>query len=461
MKSNKKDRGQQSFLMNGLAEMLDPRQPLKKLAEKIPWERFEEGFSGLYSNTGRPAKPVRLMVGLLLLKQIENLSDEAVVERWAQNPYYQYFCGMEQFQWTLPCDPTDLIYFRKRIGESGAELIMAVSASMHGDRLEEDEVVVDTTVQEKNITFPTDTKLYRKIIERCWKLADDNDVKLRRRYRKEVKRCLTAQRFRRRPNQKKVASKAQRKLKTLAGRLIRELKRKLPKEITQAEKENLALYQKVLAQKKPDKNKVYSLHEPDVYCVSKGKEHKKYEFGCKSSIAMTKTHGVIVAAQAHRENAYDGHTLPEVLEKAEAVMECGVKKAIVDRGYRGRQWIGETEVLIPEKPKTNQSRWMKTKMRKRFRRRAAIEPLIGHLKSDFGLRRTYLKGQVGDQINLLLSCAAWNIRKFMRELLFWLQYIQDSLRLHISTLLKTRQTSGSTLNASSGREHTFNCALFD
>jgi len=435
MKAKKKESGQQSFLMNGLSEMLDPRQSLRKLADQIPWERFEEAFSEHYSEIGRPAKPVRLMVGLLLLKQIENLSDEVLVERWVRDPYYQYFCGMEQFQWKSPCDPTDLIYFRKRIGERGAELIMSVTASMHQDRLQEDEVVVDTTVQEKNITYPTDTKLYRKIIERCWQLADGNGVKLRRRYSKEVKKCLTAQRFGRRPNHRKKATKAQRKLKTLAGRLIRELKRKLPEDVVEEQKQNFGLYQRVLAQKKTDKNKIYSLHEPEAYCVAKGKEHKKYEFGCKVSIAMTKTHGIIVAAQAHPENVYDGHTLPEVLDQAEVVMEHPIKKAIVDRGYRGRKWIDDTEVLIPGKPKADQSRWMKTKMRERFRRRAAIEPLIGHLKSDFRLRRCFLKGQPGDKMNRLLSCAAWNLRKFMRELLFSLRLVQELAYRHLSGVL--------------------------
>ncbi len=183
MKSRKKDLSR-SFLFPTLEEQCDPRHPLKKLGERIPWQDFEEAFAGYYSEEGRPAKPVRLMVGLLLLKQMFNQSDEAVVERWVENPYWQQFCGMSEFQWELPCDPTDLVYFRNRIGEEGVTLILAISAQMHGKKCREAEIVVDSTVQEKNITHPVDTKQYRKIISACWKLADDHGVRIWRRYRK-------------------------------------------------------------------------------------------------------------------------------------------------------------------------------------------------------------------------------------------------------------------------------------
>ena len=112
MKSKERAAAQFSFLMATLADQCDPRQKLVRLSKAIPWETFEEAFTEHYSDLGRPAKPIRLMVGLLLLKQLENLSDEPVVERWVQNPYYQLFCGMAQFQWDLPCDPSDLVYLR-------------------------------------------------------------------------------------------------------------------------------------------------------------------------------------------------------------------------------------------------------------------------------------------------------------------------------------------------------------
>jgi IS5 family transposase len=351
---------------------------------------------------------------LLLLKQMFNQGDETVVAGWVQNPYWQYFCGMSEFQWQVPCDPSDLVYFRTRIGAAGVQRILKVTARLHGDKAQEAEVVVDTTVQEKNITYPTDTKLAHKIIRRCWQLADRNGVKLRRRYRKAVRQCVMAQRWRKAPKKRKAAHRALRKLKVMAGRLIRELERKLPETVHTEQRENFALYRRVLRQQLGDRNKIYSLHEPQVYCLSKGKEHKKYEFGSKASVVMTKTHGVIVGAVAHAENLYDGDALQPALEQTRAITEQPPAKAIVDRGYRGRKEVAGTEVLLPGKPKPGQSKRESAKMRARFRRRAAIEPVISHLKHQYRLVRCFLKGFVGDQVNLLLAAAAWNLQKWLR-----------------------------------------------
>lgn len=414
-----------SFLMPTLGEQLDPRQPLKQLADTLPWSELEQAFGKYYSDAGRPAKPVRLMVGLLLLKQMFNQGDETVVAAWVQNPYWQYFCGMSEFQWQVPCDPSDLVYFRQRIGEGGVQRILRVTARLHGDKAQESEVVVDTTVQEKNITHPTDTKLAHKIIRRCWKLADRNGVKLRRRYRKAVRHCVLAQRWRNDPRKRKTAHRALRKLKVMAGRLIRELERKLPERVHAEQRENFALYRRVLRQQRGDRNKIYSLHEPQVYCLSKGKEHKKYEFGSKASVVMTKTHGVIVGAVAHEENLYDGDALRPALEQTRAITDQPPAKAIVDRGYRGRKAVDGTEVLLPGKPKPGQTKRESAKIRARFRRRAAIEPVISHLKHQYRLMRCFLKGFVGDQLNLLLAAAAWNLKKWLRRVaLFWLQLIR-------------------------------------
>jgi IS5 family transposase len=164
-------------------------------------------------------------------------------------------------------------------------------------------VVADSTVQEKNVTYPVDTKQYRKIIRRCWKLVDNSGVGLRRRYRKEVRACIMAQRLRKDPRRRKAARRGHRRLPTIGGTLIRELERKLPAAIREEQRENFALYRRVLAQKPQDTAKIYSLHEPHIYCVAKGKEHKKYEFGTKASIAMTKTHGIIVAASPMRRTS--------------------------------------------------------------------------------------------------------------------------------------------------------------
>jgi len=223
MKGSSPDRNQKSFLYQGLPEMLNPEEPLYQLAEKIPWVEIEKGFAKYYIAYGRPSKPVRLMVSLLILKQIYNLGDETVVERWVQNPYWQYFSGEKEFQWEFPVEPSDLVHFRKRIGEEGVKTILEISIALHGKSAMEREVVVDSTVQEKNITYPTDVKLHKK---------------------------------------KSYASV--RKLKTIAGRLVRELERELSEEQKQKYEEKIGIFNKILLQKKEDKEKIYSIHEPNL-----------------------------------------------------------------------------------------------------------------------------------------------------------------------------------------------------
>ena len=448
MQSKASGAHQTSFLMPTLGEQLDPRQALKQLADTLPWSEFEQAFGKDYSPEGRPAKPVRLMVGLLLLKQLFNQGDETVVAAWVQNPYWQYFCGMAEFQWQVPCDPSDLVYFRQRIGEAGVQRILKVTVQLHGDKAQESEVVVDTTVQEKNITHPTDTKLAHKIIRRCWKLADGHGVKLRRRYRKAVRACVMAQRWRRDPKKRKAAHRALRKMKVIAGRLIRELERKLPATAHAKQRENFTLYRRVLQQQPQDQDKIYSLHEPQVYCMSKGKEHKRYEFGSKASVVMTKTHGVIVGVVAHQENLYDGDALKPALEQTRAITGQTPAKAIVDRGYRGRKEVDGTEVLLPGRPKPGQSQRESAKMRARFRRRAAIEPVISHLKHQYRLLRCFLKGFIGDQLNLLLAAAAWNLKKWLRTAaLFWLELLRliaANQNLAVSSARAQKGFSGTT-----------------
>lgn len=409
---------QQNFLYTNLIEQLNPKNPLLKLAEVIPWDYFEESFSSLYSRTGRPAKCIRLMIGLCLLKHLENLSDEVLVERWVQNPYYQAFCGEIEFQWKLPCDPTDLVYFRKRIGKEGFEKILAVSIAIHGEEMHEKEACIDTTVAEKNTTFPTDDKLNRKIIMRCLKLADKEGVQLRRSYRREVKHLLFNLRFRHHPKNKGRAKKASKRLKTIAGVLVRELQRKLPTEILTEQKENFELYERVLKQKRTDKNKIYSLHEPHIYCMSKGKAHKHYEFGVKASIAKTKDSNLIVGALAFAKNCHDSRTLPAVLEQIKRIAKWIPGVSLCDRGYRGIKRVDNTEIMIPDsKPKKSTSNYEKLKQRKRFRKRAGIEGVIGHLKADHRLDRNFLSGFLGDEINLLMAAAAFNFKKWL--LLFY------------------------------------------
>lgn len=401
------------FLLPDLTTMLDARQPLHQLAGRIDWSEFEQAFGPLYQEEGRPGLPIRRMVGLLLLKQLQNLSDERVVEQWTLNPYFQFFCGEREFQWGAPCAASELVHFRHRLGPDGAEKLLAVSIALHGARAKEKEVVLDTTAQEKAITFPTDAKLHGKVIKTVRRIAAREALALRQSYARTVPKLLQAQRGWRHPRTRAQARKAARKLKTIAGRLVRELERKLP--AGHRHQEVLALCRRVLAQKRHDQHKIYSLHEPHVYCLAKGKVPKQYEFGAKASLVIGKTHGVILGALNLAENTYDGHTVDPALAQVERVAGYRPAKGIADRGYRGRKQYGTTELLIPGAPKAGATDYAKRQARQRFRRRAAIEPRIGHLKSDFRLGRNFLRGINGDAINLLLAATAANLSLWLRR----------------------------------------------
>ena len=412
MLAKPKIENQSSFFFS-LEDTLNQKHPLYILSNTVDWSLFEEAFSPLYClDNGRPAKPIRLMVGLLMLKHIRSISDESVVEQWAENNYYQYFCGNLEFVADVPCEASELVHFRKRIGEQGIELILKESIRINGEDGQDDQVSVDTTVQEKNITFPTDAKLHKKIIHKCLAIAKKEGLPVRQTYTRTLKKLAVDQRFRNHPKNKAKAKKADRKVTTIAGRLVRELQRNLePGSIYLADME---LFNRVLAQKRTSKNKIYSLHEPETQCISKGKEHKKYEFGNKASFVKTQS-GVLVGALGFR-NEFDGHTLEPALEQTKRLVGKAPKKAVVDRGYRGQKHIGETQILLP-KPFNNktQTTYQQNKLKQAHRKRAAIEPVIGHLKADHRLGRNYYKGIEGDNINIMLAAAAFNFKRMMNK----------------------------------------------
>lgn len=271
-----------------LSQILDMNDPLIALANTIEWKIFDESFAKYYSQEGRPAKPIRLMVGILLLKQIENLSDENVIVQWKRNPYFQYFCGLNELQIIEPCHSTDLVYFRKRIGVEGMKIIFSMSVSLHGNESEEKQVIIDTTVQNNNITYPTDGKLAIKIINHLQKIAKTEKIQLRRSYFKEVKAHRISLRFFRHPKKRVKAKGAMKRLKTIAKTLIRNLDREFTSEQQIEYAETFYLYMRVLLQEKITKNKIYSLHEPHAYAIGKGKDHVKWEYGTKASLVTTK-----------------------------------------------------------------------------------------------------------------------------------------------------------------------------
>jgi IS5 family transposase len=420
------DREQKHLFLANLMDFIDPRHRLCLLAESIDWDGFERGFAPLYSSVGCRAKPVRLMVGLLILKQVYNLADETVMEEWVSNPYFQYFCGETVFQWKFPCDPSDLVHFRHRIGEAGVEKILAASILIHGRSVLDEAVSIDTTVQEKNITYPTDTKLAVKIIKKCRKAAKSEGLRLRQSYKFVVKKLLLIANSRS-PKKAKERRSAKRQIKKIAGRLVRELRRKLSAEGLERHRENLEIFERVLAQKKDDRDKIYSLHALEVACIAKGKVHKKYEFGSKVSFAVTQKSNVTVAAVNFRGNPNDNKTLERTLDQQERLTGVRAKNAYVDRGYKSRE-IGTTLVTAPGNG-NGKTKYQKRRARECFRRRAAIEPLIGHTKSDVGMDRNYLKGEIGDAINAMLAAAALNFRSWMRktleQIIFVLNYIKQ------------------------------------
>ncbi|MGA2822809.1 MAG: IS5 family transposase [Bacteroidales bacterium] len=408
------DQNQKNIFRPLLKEFINLDHPLVTLTERIPWNELEKEFSDLYSHTGTPSKPIRLMAGLLILKQIYNLGDETLMPEWVRDPYFQYFCGEAEFQWKFPCDPSDLVHFRKRIGEKGVEKIFAVSVQLQGKDIKGKDVIVDTTAQEKNITFLTDSKLYRKVIEKCNTIAEKEGIDLRQNYHWTIKKLLLQLRFSHHPKRKKQARKALKKLRVIAGRQIRDIERKLSAEKLEQYATDIELFKQVISQHRYSKNNVYSLHEPHTSCIAKGKAHKEYEFGCKTSFAMLPKSNIIVGVQTFTGNPHDSKTLEPTLDQCKRINGLTFKRVILDRGYRGITHVGDTIALIPGKIKAKTT-WQKQWYRKKFRSRSAIEPIIGHLKTDCRMMRNYLKGTQGDQINALMAAAALNFRRLLRK----------------------------------------------
>jgi IS5 family transposase len=402
-------------LFHCLADQLDQKHPLYQLANKINWSFFEAAFKKYYSEKmGKPAKPIRLMVSLLILKYVRNISDENLVEQWSENIYFQYFSGEQHFQANIPCVPTELVAFRQRIGEVGVELILQESIRVNEPPENNNGgivVSVDTTVQEKNITYPTDDKLYKKIIKKCLAIADKEAIDLRQSYTRVVKQLGNIQRFKGTKHGAKAARKANKKIQIIAGRLVREIARKLPLTSLGKHLPTLKLYQRVLSQKRGDSDKIYSLHEPNVKCYSKGKEHKKFEFGSKASVLIDQRTGIIMGAINFTQTLHDSKTLPDVLEQYERLNGRQPKEVFVDRGYKGIMQYKDAVIHVP-KPNKNISK----AQRQKHSKRAAIEPIIGHLKQDYRLCRNYLKGILGDNMNVILAAAAMN---FKRRINLW------------------------------------------
>ncbi len=401
-----------------LQHFIQENHKLVLLSKKIDWDSLDDQLSVYYCmDNGRPGVPIRTVAGILMLKRMFDESDESVIDRWVENPYWQYFCGETYFQHEPPFDRTELIKFRKRIGDEGAEILLKMSIHLFPKKeIQEKEVLLDTTVQEKNITYPTDVKLQKKIVEKCRKIAKDERIQLRQTYRKELKQLMIDQRFHNHPKRKKKAKAAARRIKVIAGKIYRDLYRKLDEEQKEQYKKLFKIFDKILAQERNGKNKIYSIHQPHVKCIAKGKEAKKYEFGNKSSFVKTKKSGIIVGALAFTENIYDGDTLSPQLVQIERLTGKMPKSGIVDRGYKGRKNIEGVKIITPGKLVKSAGRYFIQKKRKQFRARAGIEPVISHLKSDYRMWRNFLLDEDGDKLNTILAATGFNLRKMLQRL---------------------------------------------
>jgi IS5 family transposase len=430
MQPTKIDNRQEDIFRGRLSNELNPKHEMMVLSRLIPWDSLESEFSDLYQSNGsvggQPPKPIRLMIGILLLQHLHNLSDEQVVRTWVENPYWQFFCGYDFLQWKFPIDPSSLTRFRNRIGANRMEKILSltVSVAVKSEAVKVKDlkkVNVDTTVMPKNIEFPTDSKLYDKARERLVKLAAKNGIALRQNYNLVAKTLLHKISGYLHAKQMKRARKAIKHLRTIVGRVVRDVERKISyssssKNLTEIFAPILDQTKRVLAQERNDKNKLYSLHEPDVACISKGKAHKRYEFGCKVSITTTHKQGLVISSQALPKNPYDGHTLKPALESAEKITGVEIESAFADRGYKGHGVESDplrnhTKIFI-----SGQRRGLTKSLKKQLKRRSAIEPMIGHMKQEGKLGLCRLKGIIGDQINALLTGVGHNLRLILNHI---------------------------------------------
>lgn len=357
------------------------------------------------------------MDGLTYLGHAFGISDDEVVRRWVENPYWQYCCGDQYFCHDLPIDPSSMTRWRKRIGEDGAQLILklTVAAGVKSEavRLASFErITVDTTVQSKAVAFPADSSLYNRSRERLVKLAEEYSIPLRQSYSRLVPQALLNVGRYLHARQGKRAVREIKKVKGSLGRVYRDILRKVEEhqEIKAFFLPELALAERLLRQEKKGKNKLYNLHAPEVECIAKGKAHKKYEFGVKGSVATTNRDNFVVGMLEEHGNPYDVHTLPKALDQVKEVTGQAVKRCFVDRGYRGHG-ISDTEVLI-----SGRRQGLTPQMKKELKRLSAIEPIIGHMKTDGELGRNHLGGVLGDKINALLCGAGHHIRIILRKL---------------------------------------------
>ena len=454
------------FFRARLDGMVDPRHPLVELASRLPWDRIEAALApkfahrerpaqaerdadlfgeqptraGGISNAGRPRLPIRLMASLLYLKHSFDLSDEELVARWSENVAWQFFSGREYYEPRPPCDATQVVRFRRAIGEDGLEQLLKATIECAVEikaikPAELERVIVDSTVQEKAIAHPVDSRLLEIARHKVVSAARRAGIALKQTYAREGKELRRKAGGYAHAKQFKRLARTVKRQRTILGVVMREVQRKLDalapsnhddddpgaglgavsaKSISDL-RQWLERAGRIHTQKRNDKNKLYALHAPEVECISKGKARKPYEFGVKVSLAVTHKQGLMVGARSFPGNPYDGHVLCEQLEQTTTLLQDigrSPKQVIVDLGYRGVDADNPGVQIIHrgryKSLTAQQKRWLK--------RRQAIEPLIGHTKSDHRMERCWLQGALGDALHAISCAAGYNIRWLLRAI---------------------------------------------
>ena len=433
----RRETGTQDLFRSRLDQIINMNHELVRLAKTVSWETIEARCGEVYSDgPGMPPLPTRLMAGLAILKHTFDLSDEELCARWVENPYFQFFCGEEFFLHELPFDRSSLTRWRQRMGEDRIAVLLQESLAVAvrtGAMAPQDtrRVIVDTTVQPKNVMFPTDAKLLHRAREKLVALAQKVGLDLRQSYVRVGKFALIRHQRYAHAKQFKRANKALRTLKTYLGRTIRDIARQIAGEddLQDIFRKPLHLASRVLEQRQNQRGKkVYSLHAPEVECIGKGKAHAPYEFGVKVSIATTlhrsKGGQFALHAKALPGSPYDGHTLATIIPDMESTIGNGIERILADAGYRGHNAPLSHKFKVFT---SGQKRRMTPAVKREMKRRAAVEPVIGHIKNDHRMNRNYLAGTQGDAINAILAAAGYNFRLLLNWLRLLLRIIYSVL----------------------------------
>jgi transposase, IS5 family len=445
------------FFRSRIDAMINLSDPLAVLAKRLPWDQIEAALAPIFarrdraglastevdlfgptpavagagrSNAGRPRLPIRLMVSLLYLKHSFNLSDEEVAQRWSENVLWQFFSGLDYYEHRLPCDPTQIGRFRTAVGEQGMEQLLkaTIDAAVSIKAVkpaELERVIVDTTVQEKAIAHPVDSRLLEIARHKVVSAARRTGIALKQTYAKEGKALRRQAGGYAHAKQFKRLRRAVKRQRTILGVVMREVQRKrAAPDITTDN--SLAMTElmmwleraeRIRTQQRPDKNKLYALHAPEVECIGKGKARKPYEFGVKTAVVVSHKQGLMLGARTFPSNPYDGHILSAVLEQANNLTQdvsVTIKQVVADLGFRGK----EVDVDNPGVQIIHRGRHksLSTQERRWLKRRQAVEPAIGHLKSDHRLDRCWLKGTLGDALHAISCAAGYNLRWLLRAI---------------------------------------------